>query len=227
MPGTVYTGGFLSSSYQSEGNDGVRPALWLNLSKAEYELVKFKVDEEKIRQEEEAARLKAEQEAAKEAETQAEIDAVRTPEDPTTVAVSFPAKTLTFTFDQEKDFYELTYRFPSVMALEVETDKKRNTLRYFEDGSDAAVFAVVMARKTGITPDERVGELCKDQKLTETVINGIRWVRGTAGANGSKAFLYGCQVGEATFTISFNTNFPDSYLPENFGEVFLAQVRAK
>lgn len=131
---------------------------------------------------------------------------------------------ISLTFSRENTYYDLAYQYPEEMAFEEETGEKvRHCIRYYADGFDPSAFGIVIARRKGISADRWIAdELQLD--LSKTEVNGITWSVGISESKKSKAIIYACDAGEYDYSISFNTQHPDSFDFADFARAFIQRV---
>lgn len=131
-----------------------------------------------------------------------------------------------FVFDQQGEFYGLTYKFPDKMEREIDESHPRDILRYLNDSYQPSAFGVVISRTKGSTGEKRAGELLKDSNaVSKEEINGITWFTGTyTNSSGTTAHIYGCTKDDYAYTVSFSTDFPDDFELTGFAKVFIENV---
>ncbi|MCR5296563.1 MAG: Ig-like domain-containing protein [Clostridiales bacterium] len=147
------------------------------------------------------------------------------PETGDTVDVHSSAGDISFTFDSERTYFDLTYQYPSRIGFQQTVDQNgRDILRYYADEYGlSSDFGIVLSRKTGISPDRwLIDELGLD--ITKTEINGIVWSIGVSQTDKATIIVYACEIGEYTYSISFSTTSPKDFEFADFARAFIRRV---
>lgn len=125
---------------------------------------------------------------------------------------------------QQRTFYDLSYLYPEEMNFEEESESdKRHNLRYHMDGYDPAAFGIIVSRRKGISSDRWLADDLS-MNISKTDINGITWFFGEAYRGKTKALIYACDVGDYCYSVSFNSDYSDSFDFSNYAWAFIRRI---
>ena len=105
---------------------------------------------------------------------------------------------------------------------ESESDKRHN-LRYHMDGYDPAAFGIIVSRRKGISSERWLADDLS-MNISKTDINGITWFFGEAYGGKTKALIYACDVGDYCYSVSFNSDYSDSFDFSNYAWAFIRRI---
>ncbi len=163
-------------------------------------------------------------------ETSSEENKTAEPETEESKTASVRIGDVTFEFTQEGEYFDLVYRYPKELDLEKDESHPRDLLRYHVEGYDPVAFGIVISRRKGYTPEEVILDVMKydDPVVATEERNGIAWAVGTREyGDNSRNTIYCCAAGEYSYTVSFATDFRDTFDFTEFAEAFVQSIEVK